>query len=104
MAMKDLSVRTKLMLAFGALAGIVLFVSALALQSLGQSRDRFNAYVEGVGHREHLATVLRGAATRRAIAARNLVLVTQAADREVERAAVVTAHEGSGPASVNAAR
>ena len=93
MNLSHLRVKTKLLLAFAALAGIVLLVSALSLSSLGRSRDRFTDYLEGVGLREQLATDIRGAATRRAIAARNLVLVTQPADRDLEKAAVTQAHQ-----------
>jgi methyl-accepting chemotaxis protein-1 (serine sensor receptor) len=91
--MKNLRVKTKLMLGFVLLAAIVLFVSALSLRSLGRSNDRFSDYLDGVGLRERLATDIRGAASRRAIAARNLVLVTQDADRAAEKAAVTQAHD-----------
>jgi methyl-accepting chemotaxis protein-1 (serine sensor receptor) len=88
----DLRVKTKLMLGFAAVAAIVLLVSALALRSLGASNDRFSSYLAGVGARERLATDIHEAAARRAIAARNLVLVTEAKDVEVEKAAVTKAH------------
>ena len=77
------------MLAFAAIAAIVLIVSALALRSLGASNDRFATYLASVGVRETLATELRAAASRRAIAARNLVLVSDAKDIEIEKAAVL---------------
>jgi methyl-accepting chemotaxis protein-1 (serine sensor receptor) len=91
MKLTDLRVKTKLMLAFAFVAAIVLLVSALSLRSLSGSNDRFSSYLEGVGARERLALDVRGAATRRAIAARNLVLVTEAKDVEVEKAAVLAA-------------
>ena len=87
----DLRVKTKLMLAFAFLAAIVLFVSALSLRSLGSSNDRFSSYLSGVGTRERLATEIHGAASARAIAARNLVLVTEGKDTELEKAAVLKA-------------
>ena len=87
----DLRVKTKLMLGFACVAAIVLLVSALSLHSLGASNDRFSSYLAGVGTRERLATELRGAAMRRAIAARNLVLVTEAKDVEIEKTAVLKA-------------
>ena len=89
MRFADLRVKAKLMLGFAVIATIVLLVSALALRSLGASNDRFSSYLAGVGLRETLATDLRGAASRRAIAARNLVLVTDPQDVELERAAVL---------------
>ncbi|WP_458232412.1 methyl-accepting chemotaxis protein [Roseateles sp. P5_E8] len=93
MNLKNLRLRSKLMLGFALLAAVVLLVSGLALNSLSRSNDRFADYLTSVGQRERLATDLRGFATRRAIAARNLVLVTEAADRDVEKAAVTKAHE-----------
>jgi len=93
MNLNHLRVKAKLMLGFSLLAAVVLLVSGLALSSLGRSNERFSDYLESVGQRERLAIDIRGAATRRAIAARNLVLVTQVADREVEKAAVGRAHE-----------
>ena len=76
MKLSQLRLRSKLMLGFALLAAVVLLVSGLALASLGRANERFTGYLEGVNQREHLATEIRGAATRRAIAARNLVLVT----------------------------
>ncbi len=91
--LNQMRLRSKLMLGFAFLAAVVLVVSALALNSLVRANARFTGYLEGVGNRENLATDVRGAASRRAIAARNLVLVTTPADREVEKAAVTRAHE-----------
>ena len=93
MKFTDLRVKTKLMLGFGTVAAIVLLVSALSLHSLGASNERFSSYLAGVGARERLATDIRGAATRRAIAARNLVLVTEPKDVVLEKAAVLKAHD-----------
>ena len=93
MRFRDLRVKAKLMLGFAAMAAVVLFVSALAIHSLGLSNDRFQGYLSGVGERQGLAIEIRAAAFARAVAARNLVLVTTPADRELEHAAVVAAHE-----------
>ena len=92
MRLNHLRLRSKLMLGFALLAAVVLLVSGLALNSLSRSNARFADYLEGVGQRERLVNEVRGAAARRAIAARNLVLVTTPADREVEKAAVTQAH------------
>jgi len=89
MRFADLRVKTKLMVAFAAIATIVMLVSTLSLRSLGVSNERFSSYLESVGVRETLATDLRAAASRRAIAARNLVLVTDPKDIELEKAAVL---------------
>ena len=82
MKFTDLRVKIKLMLGFALLAAIVLLVSALSLHSLSRSNDRFADYLGGEALRERLTTSIRGAATRRAIAARNLVLVTEPSDVE----------------------
>jgi methyl-accepting chemotaxis protein-1 (serine sensor receptor) len=93
MKFSHLRLRSKLMLGFALLAAVVLLVAGLALSSLSRANERFTDYLEGVGQRERMVTEIRGAATRRAIAARNLVLVTEPADREAEKAAVTQAHQ-----------
>ncbi|MBV8035057.1 methyl-accepting chemotaxis protein [Roseateles sp.] len=93
MKLSNLRLRSKLMLGFAVLAAVVLLVSGLALNSLSRSNSRFTGYLAGVGERERLVNDVRGAATRRAIAARNLVLVTTPADRDLEKASVSRAHE-----------
>ncbi len=57
----------------------------------GSSNDRFSSYLTGVGTRERLAAEIHGAASARAIAARNLVLVTDEKDTGIEKAAVLKA-------------
>jgi len=93
MNIRNLRVKTRLMLGFAVMALVVLLVSALSVHSLGRSNERFSGYLDGVGKRERMATDIRAAANRRAVAARNLVLVTTPADREIEKAAVTKAHE-----------
>ena len=78
MNFQHLTVRAKLTMAFGLLAGLVLLVSALAVQSLSAANDRVAEYVSGINARAALAEQVRAAVDRRAIAARNLVLVTTA--------------------------
>jgi methyl-accepting chemotaxis protein-1 (serine sensor receptor) len=93
MNLNQVRVKTKLLLGFALLATIVLLVSILALRSLGRSDDRFVNYLDSVGQRSEAAVAIRNAAARRAISARNLVLVTQESDRAVEKTDVVKAHE-----------
>ncbi|MET0534082.1 MAG: methyl-accepting chemotaxis protein [Steroidobacter sp.] len=88
-----LTVRGQLTLAFGLLAGLSLVLATLALKSLGDANHRFVSYIDGVAVRAALATEIRDAVDRRAIAARNLVLVTKPEDSAIEHAAVVRAHE-----------
>jgi methyl-accepting chemotaxis protein-1 (serine sensor receptor) len=90
---KDLRVKTKLMLGFSLLAILVMLVSTAALVALTRTNTRFTDHLATTIHRTDLATDIRGVATRRAIAARNLVLVTEAADREAEKMAVLAAHD-----------
>ena len=88
----NLTVKLKLGLSFAALTLIVLLVSILAIVELAKFNDAFSHYVEGVNAREELASGLLIAAQRRAVAARNLVLVTSDADLQIEHTAVVEAH------------
>ena len=92
MGLRHLKVRTKLLLSFGVLAVIVLLVSGMSLHSLARSKARFSDYLQGVVERERLAVDIMGAANRRAVAARNLVLLSDAAERQAEAAAVGRAH------------
>ncbi len=89
---QDMKVRTRLMSGFAALAALVVVVSALALHALGRANDRFADYIGTSAERQSVATEIRGAASRRALAARNLVMVSEPADQQLEHAAVEKAH------------
>ncbi len=89
--MGDLTVRSKLSVAFGGLAAMTLVVSALAIFDLRAANDRFTSYVKGIDARSNAAAHVDNAVNRRAIAARNLVLVP-AAELDAERSAVTQAH------------
>ncbi|WP_082778945.1 methyl-accepting chemotaxis protein [Burkholderia sp. PAMC 28687] len=93
MNLQRMQVKTKLATGFGALTGAVLIVAALSVQSLSASNQRFESFVNGINTRANIAERIRTAVDRRAIAARNLVLVTKPADLEIEKAAVIQAHE-----------
>ncbi|PQV55068.1 methyl-accepting chemotaxis protein [Paraburkholderia sp. BL21I4N1] len=88
MNLSNLSVRAKLTGAFGVLAAIVLIVSGIALKALNDANDRFSGFVSGINARAAMAESVRTAVDDRAIAVRNLVLVTTPADVEVEKTAV----------------
>ena len=92
MNFNHLTVRAKLGLAFGGLATLVLLISGLSLKALGDSNHRFVNYVDGIDARANLAEQVRSAVDRRAIAARNLVLVSKPADLAEEKALVTQAH------------
>jgi methyl-accepting chemotaxis protein len=88
---KNLSVKTKLIGAFGLLILMIVAMSAAALQSIKEDGDQFTGYVQGVEARAAAANQVRLAVDRRAIAARNLVLVTKPEDSALEKAAVLAA-------------
>jgi methyl-accepting chemotaxis protein-1 (serine sensor receptor) len=91
-----MTVKAKLSVAFGCLAAIVLVVSALAVRALGHGHDNYARYVGETGHRLATANDILDATNARAVAARNLVLVTAPGDRDTERTAVTKAHEKVG--------
>ena len=86
------TVKTKLSAAFTCLALLTMVVSLLALQALSEANLNLVRFVEGINARAHLAERVRTAVDRRAIAARNLVLVTSPADLAAEKDAVTSAH------------
>ncbi len=90
---KNMTVRAKLAAAFGILAVLVMLVAGLSLKSLADSNDRFSNYVRGINARAKMADSVRTAVDRRAIAVRNLVLVTKPDELAVEKTAVTKAHE-----------
>ncbi|MFM0126852.1 methyl-accepting chemotaxis protein [Paraburkholderia sediminicola] len=93
MTLKNLTIKTKLIAGFGMLSLIVIAVSGLSLKALSDSTDGFSNFVHGINARADMAVQVRTAVDRRAIAARNLVLVTKPQDLEVEKADVTRAHE-----------
>jgi methyl-accepting chemotaxis protein-1 (serine sensor receptor) len=93
MNFSGLKVKTKLWAGFGVMAVIVAAVSGAALHWLNQSSTRVDNYLQGVAARERLVIAVQSAAKSRAIAARNLVLVTTPQDRAMELDAVTKSHE-----------
>ncbi|RDK02039.1 methyl-accepting chemotaxis protein [Paraburkholderia lacunae] len=93
MNFKNLTVKVKLSVAFGVLAAIVLILSGISLKELDDANSRFAGYVAGINARAEMAQSIRAAAADRAIAVRNLVLVTTPADIEIEKAAVSDAED-----------
>ncbi|WP_250456067.1 methyl-accepting chemotaxis protein [Caballeronia sp. ATUFL_M2_KS44] len=93
MKSRRMSVRTKLAIGFGLLTGAVLLVAALSIEALSDANRRFTTFVSEINARANLAEQVRTAVDRRAIAARNLVLVTKQSDLDLEKAAVTKAHE-----------
>ena len=87
MNLSNLSVKARLTGTFGVLAATVLIVSGISLKSLNDANDRFANFVSGVNARATMAEQVRTAVDRRAIAARNMALVTTPGDFEMEKAA-----------------
>ena len=86
--MRNLTVRAKLVLTQGIMTALMATMAVSSLISLGDANDRLADYVSDVNARATLAEGVRDAVARRAIAARNLVLVTTPQDVADEMQAV----------------
>ncbi|MDI1261108.1 methyl-accepting chemotaxis protein [Aquabacterium sp.] len=91
--MNSFTVRARLALTIGLLAVLMAIMAVISVVSLSQANQRLEAFVDGIHQRAQLASDLLGAVDRRAIAARNLVLVTQPEEVAEETAAVTKAQE-----------
>ncbi|WP_186074500.1 methyl-accepting chemotaxis protein [Burkholderia gladioli] len=91
MSFDSLSMRTRFSTTFGALTAIVLIASAISIHALNNANTRFSSFVSGVQERAAMAQAIRAAVDDRAMAVRNLVLVSSPADIELERNAVFDA-------------
>jgi len=89
----NLSEKAKLTAAFGSLAVVVMIVSGISLIALNDANERFAGFISGINARAQMAESVRNAVSDRAIAVRNLVLVSSPADIEVEKAAVLDAEK-----------
>ncbi|MDR3368666.1 methyl-accepting chemotaxis protein [Rhodoferax sp.] len=83
--MNTMTVRAKLTWAFGGLAFLVLLVAGMAIKTLGNAEANFENYVNGINARAEAAHAVREAIDLRAVAARNLVLVTKPEDVAIEK-------------------
>ena len=92
MNFKNFTVKGQLSFAFGLLAALVILVSLVSIHALSSANASFTHYNQVVIARTQLVVTVRGGVNRRAIAARNLVLVTTPEDMEVEKQAVIEAH------------
>ncbi|OWQ89916.1 hypothetical protein CDN98_05325 [Roseateles terrae] len=93
MRFNNLSLRSKLIGAFGALVFLLLAIALFAWKGLRHSNDLFDEFSQGVTRRAHVASALQHAVEARAIAARNLVLVSRTEDIRTEQQKVEKAHE-----------
>lgn len=88
-----ISIKTRLIFVFGILTVLAMLVSAFSLKTISEANDRFSSYLS-----EHSVVVntvieVREAVNDRAIAARNLILVSSDEDKQIELAAVKAAHQ-----------
>jgi len=89
--MDKFTVRTQLTLAFGLLVFFLIGISILSVRSFSNFNASFDQYVNGITARANTAHRVRDAIDMRAVAARNLVLVTKPEDLEIERKQVLQA-------------
>jgi methyl-accepting chemotaxis protein len=92
MNLQDLSVTRKLVIGFATLVVVVAAVAALAVVELGAEHGHFSRFVTETSVRRALAEDVLEATYARAIAARDLVLVSSAQDKASEQANVTAAH------------
>lgn len=90
---KHLTVGRKLTYAFAGVVLIQLMVSAFAILSLSSSQKDFDDFVSDEFSRGALARDIRAGASARAIAARNLIILSADSDIQAEKAAVLAAHQ-----------
>jgi len=92
MTFDTLRVRTRLTIGFGAVLVLLLIATGFSLVALDSANRRFVDFVQGINARLLQANAVRTAVDRRAIAARNLVLVTSPQDLAQEKQDVQQAH------------
>lgn len=91
--MKKLSVRTQLTVAFGGLVVLLAGIAVFAIFAISNQSASFESYVDGVRARSEAAHLVRESVGMRAVAARNLVLVSTQADRDTEKRIVFQAQK-----------
>jgi methyl-accepting chemotaxis protein len=93
MNFQSMGMRVKLGMAFGFMVLLIVLLSGVSIKDMGEAKNQFHDFVNGVNARGHLAQEIRTAVDRRAVAARNLVLAAKDSDRDAEKIAVAQAHE-----------
>jgi methyl-accepting chemotaxis protein len=88
-----MTIRYKLMLAFGSVVGLVLLAVGLAIYLLSEANARFDNYLTGINARALTAAEVRAAVDQRAIAARNLVLITKPEEIAEEQRIAQQSHQ-----------
>lgn len=85
---RNISVKAKLVGTLGLLIAVIIGISAYAIQMMRADSAQFRDYVHGIQARADTAHKMRQAVDQRAVAARNLALVTRPQDVAQEKAAV----------------
>ena len=85
---RNLSVKAKLVGTFGLLIALIIGITVYAIQMMKDDSAAFSNYIQGIQARADAANKVRLAVDERAIAARNLTLVTSPEDVVQEKAAV----------------
>ncbi|MBN3854023.1 methyl-accepting chemotaxis protein [Paraburkholderia sp. Ac-20340] len=93
MTTSTMTVRQKLVFAFGSLTFLVLIVSGTALSSLVTANSRFENYVSGINTRARLAQDVRAAVDRRAIASQEMLLSNSGAEVDARKADALRAND-----------
>ncbi|WP_269449105.1 methyl-accepting chemotaxis protein [Massilia endophytica] len=91
--MNKLSVRAQLTVAFGGIVALLAGIAVLAITGISRQAANFENYVEGIRARSEEAHSMLEAVGMRGVAARNLVLVTTPADRDLEKKIVLQAQD-----------
>ena len=90
------SIKTRLIVGYSLLTIATVFISIIAIRDLGVSNASFEHQVLQVDHLLELGNNVVDAANARAVAARNLVISTTAADVEAEKNKIAAAHAKMG--------
>ena len=90
--MNQVTVRAQLTLAFGLLVFLLIGISILSIRSFSNSNASFKQYVTGITARANTAHHVRDAIDMRAVAARNLVLLSKPEELDIERKHILQAH------------
>lgn len=91
--MKKLSIKARITAAFAILTTLVLLVCGVSIKALSDANAQFSNFVSGANAQAIAVGAVRTAVDRRAIAARNMALVTTPSDFELEKAAEARAQQ-----------
>ena len=90
--MNRVTIKSRLLIGFGLLAGTVAVVAGLAIVSLDRAQTRLTAYTQGIAQRATVANAFKSAVDQRAIAVRNMALASTDARRTEFAQATRSAH------------